>query len=129
MSGRYLLDTNVAIAILKADQAVLDHLAVEDEFLISATVAGELFYGALNSANVDENVRRIQSFLLGAALLSCDETTSRLYGEVKTQLRQKSRPIPDNDIWIAASTLQHSLILVTRDSHFDEVEGLQTVNW
>lgn len=43
MNGRYLLDTNVAIAILKADQTVLDHLAIDDEFLISATVAGELF--------------------------------------------------------------------------------------
>ena len=79
MNGSYLRDTNIAIAILKADQTVLDHLAIDDGFLISATVAGELFYGALNSTNVDENVLRIQSLLADAMLLSCDETTSRLY--------------------------------------------------
>ncbi len=129
MNGRHLLDTNVAIAILKADQTVLDHLANDDDFLISATVAGELFYGALNSANVDENVLRIRSLLADAVLLSCDETTARLYGEVKTRLRQKGRPIPDNDIWIAASALQHSLVLVTRDAHFDDVEELSIVHW
>lgn len=129
MNGRYLLDTNVAIAILKADQTVLDRLAIDDDFLISATVAGEVFYNARNSANVNENVLRIQALFADAILLSCDETTSRLYGEVKTRLRHKGRPIPDNDIWIAASALQHSLVLVARDSHFDDVEELQIVHW
>ena len=129
MNGKFLLDTNVAIAILKADQTVLDHLANGDDFLISATVAGELFYGALNSTSVDDSVLRIQSLLADAVLLSCDETTARLYGEVQTRLRQKGRPIPDHDIWIAASALQHSLVLVTRDSHFNDVEERQIVHW
>ncbi|MFM7324349.1 MAG: PIN domain-containing protein, partial [Nodosilinea sp.] len=50
-------------------------------------------------------------------------------GEVKNRLRFKGRPLPENDVWIAAVALQHDLILVTRDAHFQEVENLQTVGW
>ena len=59
----------------------------------------------------------------------CDLETAQWYGIIKDQLRRKGRPIPDNDIWIAAIAMQYDLILVTRDSHFDEVESLQTEHW
>jgi len=62
-------------------------------------------------------------------LLPCDSTTSRFYGEIKTWLRRKGRPLPENDIWIAASAMQHSLPLVTRDAHFEEIEHLELVRW
>jgi tRNA(fMet)-specific endonuclease VapC len=52
-----------------------------------------------------------------------------LYGEIKSSLRQKGKPIPDNDIWIAASARQHSLTLVTRDAHFDEIDDLARERW
>jgi tRNA(fMet)-specific endonuclease VapC len=55
--------------------------------------------------------------------------TARQYGEVKNRLRLKGRPLPENDVWIAALALQHDLILVTRDAHFQEVENLQPVAW
>ena len=48
---------------------------------------------------------------------------------IKDRLRRNGRPIPNNDIWIAAIAMQNDLILVTRDSHFDEVESLQTERW
>ncbi|MXZ01781.1 type II toxin-antitoxin system VapC family toxin [Candidatus Poribacteria bacterium] len=48
---------------------------------------------------------------------------------IKERLRRRGRPIPNNDIWIAAIALQHDLVLVTRDAHFDEVESLQTERW
>ena len=48
---------------------------------------------------------------------------------LKRDYRRKGTPIPDNDIWIAAIALQHNLILVTRDTHFDEIESLQTERW
>ncbi|HEY4572503.1 MAG TPA: PIN domain-containing protein [Thermoanaerobaculia bacterium] len=42
---------------------------------------------------------------------------------------RKGRPIPENDIWIAASARQHGLTLATRDGHFDDVDGLITETW
>ncbi len=49
------------------------------------------------------------------------------YAAIKDYLRREGTPIPTNDLWIAASTLQHGLILATRDEHFDAIEGLATV--
>jgi tRNA(fMet)-specific endonuclease VapC len=48
---------------------------------------------------------------------------------IKAALRTSGRMIPDNDIWIAASAMQHGLTLATRDQHFQAVDGLQTVSW
>ncbi len=129
MSGRFLLDTNITIAFLSGEYAVVNQVDDADAYFVSSTIAGEMFYGASYSANVDGNIQRIDSFLADTELLSCDEATSRLFGEIKASLRGKGRPIPDNDIWIAASAKQHSLTLVTRDAHFEEVDGLTLVRW
>jgi tRNA(fMet)-specific endonuclease VapC len=53
----------------------------------------------------------------------------RVYGSVRIALRRKGRPIPDNDTWIAAVALQHGLVLASRDSHFEQVEGLRLDRW
>ena len=92
-------------------------------------MVGELFYGAFNSANIDQNVHRMEAFLRDAVAIPCDNATARFYGEIKTWLRHKGRPIPDNDIWIAATAKQHSLSLVTRDEHFGEIDNLNLIRW
>ena len=61
--------------------------------------------------------------------MPCNEETSRRYGEVKDGSRRKGLPIPENDIWISATAFQHDLVLFTRDSHFDHVEGLRSERW
>jgi len=129
MNGRYLLDTNIVIACLSNESDVVNRINDADEFFVSSTVLGEMLYGAYNSTNVDDNICRINLFLSKAGLLTCDGTTSHIYGEMKTELRQKGRPIPDNDIWIAASAKQHLLTLVTRDIHFNEVDKLPVIRW
>ncbi len=64
-----------------------------------------------------------------SVVFACDLGTAQWYGTIKDQLRWKGRPILDNDIWIAAIAMQHGLILVTRDSYFDEVKSLQIESW
>ncbi|MEL6327573.1 MAG: PIN domain-containing protein, partial [Cyanobacteria bacterium J06626_23] len=63
------------------------------------------------------------------AVLDCDSDTARWYGIVKDRLRAKGRPLPENDIWIASTALQHNLTLATRDAHFHHVEGLKLAQW
>ena len=58
-----------------------------------------------------------------------DAETARQYGEIKESLRAKGRPIPENDIWIAAIAFQYQLSLVTRDQHFSEIKGLAIKTW
>jgi tRNA(fMet)-specific endonuclease VapC len=51
------------------------------------------------------------------------------YGQIKAELESKGRPIPDNDMWIAAIARQHNLTLVTRDAHFLQVADISKLSW
>lgn len=128
MPGRVLVDTNVIIAFFSGEKAVVQHLT-ESELYVSSTVLGELHYGARKSAHVAANQARIEEFAASVTVLSCDADTARQYGEVKDRLRSKGRPIPENDIWIAACALQHGLPLATRDDHFRDVDALRVETW
>ena len=129
MSGRYLLDTNIAVQVLNNQ---LDLEAQRDrkiQLFVSLTVVGELCFGAANSGRPESNKQRIEGFLSVCPMISQDLRTAELYGDIKAELRKKGRPIPENDVWIAACALQHGLILVTRDRHFDQIDGLQAEAW
>lgn len=129
MSGKYLLDTNIIIALFADEVAVKSKLAQADEVFIPNIAVGELCYGARKSGRSKENLERIDELIANSTVIGCDTQTARYYGEVKNKLRLKGRPLPENDISIAALTLQYNLTLVTRDAHFQEIENLQTVAW
>lgn len=101
----------------------------QSAIFVSSTVLGELHFGARKSAQAASNERRIEEFASSASVLSCDAETAKHYGQIKDRLRLKGRPIPENDIWIAASAIQHGLALATRDDHFEEVDGLRIEAW
>lgn len=129
MNGRYLLDTNIIIALFGNDPAVLMRLSAADAVFIPSIVLGELYYGAYKSINIEVNTVRINEFADRASILTCDSTTARHYGKIKSLLRAKGRPLPENDIWIAALAEQHQLAVITRDEHFKEVESVLTERW
>jgi len=129
MSGKYLLDTNILIALFADEVVVKDHLTQAKEIFIPSIAIGELYYGARKSRQTQANLSRVDGLVNSSTILGCDAETARQYGEVKNKLRLKGRPLPENDIWIAALALQHVLILVTRDAHFQEVENLQILIW
>jgi len=58
-------------------------------------------------------------------LLGVDSSTAEQYASVYAALRRAGRPIPSNDMWIAATALQHGFALFTFDKHFDGVSNLQ----
>jgi len=128
MAGRVLLDTNVVIALFSKQERTPQGFP-ESELFVSSTVLGELYFGALKSAQPAPNVAGIEQFAASVRLLSCDPETAKYYGEIRARLRSRGRPIPDNDIWIAAVALQYGLTLATRDAHFKEVEGLLVESW
>jgi tRNA(fMet)-specific endonuclease VapC len=129
MNGKFLLDTNIVIALFANDAKVTQNLQTALEIFLSITVLGELYYGAKNSARASQNLSTIHTFAKQVTLLSCDAVTAQYYGDIKSELRSKGQPIPENDIWIAATALQHNLTLVTRDNHFQSVTGLITDSW
>lgn len=129
MSGKYLLDTNIVIALFAEDHSVQKHMARAGEIFIPATVIGELFFGAFKSGRPKANTACIEEFAAGNTVLACDIGTSREYGRIKNLLHKKGHPIPENDIWIAALKMEHGLTLVSRDEHFKKVDELKRVAW
>lgn len=129
MSGNFLLDTSVVIELFRRDTAIEKRINQADEIYVSSITLGELYFGARKSEQVAQGVIYVDQFAARTLLLDCDLGTAREFGIIKNQLRAKGRPIPDNDIWIAATALQHDLVLATRDSHFKEVDGLNYEAW
>lgn len=129
MNGRFLLDTNIIIALFAQDISVQKHLAEAQEVFVPILTLGELYYGAQKSAHIEANLLRINKFAEGNVVLFCDIETAQQYGHIKNSLRKKGQPIPENDIWIAAIAKQHLLTLVSRDEHFKEIEELSVQTW
>ena len=129
MSGKVLADTNVLIALFAGDPEIMDRLQKQQEVFLCVPVLGELRYGALASIRVAQNLARLDELARTLLVLDCDRGTAASYAAVKNRLRGKGTPIPENDVWIAALAQQHELTLVTRDSHFDAVEGLSLELW
>ena len=129
MTSCYLLDTNIAIALLNGDRAITQQVENIPTVRLSVTIVGELLYGAEKSQRTDSNRQRIQPLLDRLKTIRPDLETANRYAIIKNQLRTKGRPIPENDLWIAAIAVQHNLILVTRDSDFGAIEGLQLEKW
>ncbi|HSK77938.1 MAG TPA: type II toxin-antitoxin system VapC family toxin [Thermoanaerobaculia bacterium] len=129
MRGRYLLDTNVVIALLNGELAVQRALAEAPEAFLSIFTLGELFYGAYKSVRIDQNLARIEDLATATAVLEVDPETARHYGMIKTRLLKRGKPIPENDIWNAALARQYGLTLVSRDGHFLEVDDLWREAW
>jgi tRNA(fMet)-specific endonuclease VapC len=127
--GRFLLDSNIVIALLQGDDVVLSNLDQAPEVFIPAVVIGELFFGAAKSARPAENTDKVERFAANRYIVSCDLDVAREYGRLKKRLQEKGRPLPENDIWIAAMAKLHEMVLVTRDSHFKEVDDLHIVDW
>ena len=121
MNGRFLLDTNIIIAFFAEDRSVREHMEQAEEVFVPSIVLGELYFGAWKSGRALQNLERIDKFAARNTVLACDRDTARHYGVIKNVLREKGRPIPENDIWIAAIAQQYDLTLVTRDEHFREV--------
>lgn len=124
---RVAIDTNRCVDLFRGDHGVAAQLEIAEEILVPFVVLAEMRAGfALGSRGAD-NERSLRQFLMknGVSVLFPDEQTTRQYAVVYRQLRKQGTPIPTNDMWIAALVLQHSLILMARDSHFDHLPQIE----
>lgn len=125
MNGRYLLDTNVIIALFAEDPKIHELLSNAAEVFVPCISIGELYFGARKSLKLEENLSRIDEFALNNTVLPCNTETAKIYGGIKNRLKERGQPIPENDIWIAAITKQYELTLITKDLHFEVIENLK----
>jgi tRNA(fMet)-specific endonuclease VapC len=125
MTGNSLAaDTNIFIDLMKGDETISQKLESCNEVYISPVVLAELYFGTYRSANPEKHVSKIASAIQKSRLLKIDATTAEIFVTIKLALFTNVTPIPENDIWIAASAVQYQLPLYTSDKHFADVTGL-----
>ncbi len=124
-----ILDTNAVSALFSGDPALGKALAGEERHHLPVIVIGEYRYGLRGSRFRNHLQSLLETLIRESLVLPVDEVTAATYSEVRDDLRRLGRPIPENDIWIAALARQHRQPVVSRDGHFDYVPGLPRVSW
>lgn len=123
---RILLDTNAYTALMSGSREIADALNTAEEVLLSVLVIGELLDGFLGGSRNKQNREILRRFREKPRTNTVPVTpeTAEWFALVKQQLKKKGKPIPLNDVWIAAACMEHSAALLTLDKHFQEIDGL-----
>lgn len=124
-----ILDTNALSAAADREPAALKVVASAELVAIPVIVLGEFRLGIAQSRHRGDYEVWLQEWMNAVAVLDIDEETSRHYATIGLELKKMGKPIPANDLWIAALCRQHSLPLASRDRHFDLVRGLRRIEW
>ncbi len=126
---RLLIDTNIYSYALKGDGDVVDVLRKAEEIGFSVISIGELLSGFKGGGRELKNREELETFLDSPRVVvySVNEDTSEFYAEILHNLRKIGKPVPTNDIWIAAVAFQNGLQLFTKDTHFKTIAGLSLV--
>ena len=97
---------------------------------MSAVVVGELLYGFRQGQRLDQNLSELRSFLDRpyVSFVPVGPVTADRYSRIMASLRAKGRPIPTNDVWIAAHAMETGADLVSADSHFGHIDQVVWVN-
>jgi tRNA(fMet)-specific endonuclease VapC len=123
-----LLDTNAYTAFMLGEAAVVDVVAHAERLLLNSIVLGELLGGFAAGKRETKNRAELARFLDSprVEVLPITAQTADSYALVYAGLLRKGQPIPTNDLWIAASALEHGAALLTRDAHFAQIDGLRS---
>lgn len=120
---RLCLDTSAYSNFRRGEPRVVEHLDRAEWVGIPSVVVGELWAGFLLGERTGKNISELDEFLDHAAveILSVDADVAHIYGEIFADLRSKGRPLPTNDIWIAAAAARAGATVLTFDEHFREI--------
>ncbi len=123
---RILVDTNGYAAFKRNDPAATGVIRSVEFIGLSVIVLGELLGGFKGGSREEKNIEELNEFMDSPRvhLLQIDEETAEFYAKIYWDLKKKGKPIPSNDMWVAASAMRHGLSLFTLDDHFNNIDGL-----
>jgi tRNA(fMet)-specific endonuclease VapC len=124
-----ILDTNALSAVADREPGILAVLASAKRLAVPVIVLGEYRLGIAQSRHRVDYENWLGEWIAAVNVLEIDVETTLQYAAIALELKRLGKPIPTNDIWIAALCRQHALPLVSRDRHFDLVAGVQRINW
>ena len=122
-----LLDTNAYTVFMLGDAAVVEVVAHAERLCLNSVVLGELLGGFAAGTREQKNRAELARFVGSARVevLPITVQTADSYALIYAGLRRRGQPIPTNDLWIAASALEHGAALLTRDAHFSKIDNLR----
>jgi predicted nucleic acid-binding protein len=120
------LDTNRLTDLFQGDTLLAERLGACEEVWIPLVVLAEIKAGFYGGTQQHRNEILLQELLAKTTvgILLPGRETAEHYARLFVQLRRAGSPVPDNDLWIAALALQHDLLLITRDQHFERIPQL-----
>jgi predicted nucleic acid-binding protein len=123
---KVLLDTNAYSAWKRNDETVLEIIHRSEHLFLSAVVAGELLFGFRIGSRFRKNYRELLAFLESpfVTFLPVTFDSADRFSLIASSLRRKGRPLPTNDIWIAAHAMESGAYLISFDTHFEQIDGL-----
>ena len=124
-----ILDTNALSAVADGKASVTDIVARAERLAVPVIVLGEYRLGIAQSRHKTRYESWLQEWIAVVPVLNIDEETTHPYAAIYLELKKKGKPIPANDLWIAALCRQHSLPVLSQDRHFDLVSGLRRLDW
>lgn len=124
-----ILDTNAVSALFAGDPPLAEILAADDRHHLPVIVIGEYRYGLIRSRDRGRLGRLLDLLIHESVVLHIDAGTASHYATLREELRLAGRPIPENDLWIAALSRQHDLSIVTRDDHFERIADVRRLSW
>jgi tRNA(fMet)-specific endonuclease VapC len=124
-----LLDTNAYSALMRGHDEVADRVRRAERVVLSTVVAGELLLGFRLGTRLKKNMAELDAFLDNpyVSLVPVTLTTADRFARIAAALRAKGKPIPTNDIWIAAHAMETGAELLSFDAHFEAIDGLAWV--
>jgi len=123
---KLILDTNTYVGFKLEYSDLVEYLSQASSIIVSPIVLGELKFGFRHGTRFNKNMNELNDFLAHPAvtIIEITKITSDRYSRIAAKLRKQGTPIPSNDIWIAAQTMETGAELVTMDHHFKKIEGL-----
>ena len=124
-----IVDTNALSAIADGDSEIEEFIERASLVAIPVIVLGEYRFGIMQSKRRTQHERWLRESLPSYRILDLTEETSQHYAALRVELKRTGKPIPSNDLWIAALCRQHDLSILSRDRHFDLVPGIERIDW
>jgi tRNA(fMet)-specific endonuclease VapC len=124
-----ILDTNALSAYADGVPSAVARIDQATSIAVPVIVLGEYYYGVSHSRHRARYEQWLERFIGYSKVLDVTVETARQYAGIRSALRRAGTPVPSNDVWIAALAKQHGLPVISRDSHFDHVTGLERVSW
>jgi predicted nucleic acid-binding protein len=125
-----LLDTNAYAAFKRNVPDAIDIIRQAPLIAINSVVLGELLGGFAVGSREATNRQELNLFLSSSRvrLYAVDADTAAFYATVYLNLRKKGPPLPTNDMWIAATAMQHGMAVFTYDKHLQAVDSITAGN-